>query len=105
MENQQSELLTAFYRAYLDFAEGKPISYFTKACGLCHNLFWFLQREAYPTDYYKVLAEMEQQFMDAGLNKAYPFNNGSGYDYQQEKEAGNMATNQNRLNWVRLHAQ
>ncbi len=101
---QQSEVLTAFYRAYLDFAEGKPISYFTKSCGLCHNLFWFLQKSGKQDNYYYVLAEMEQQFMDAGLNKVYPFNNGAD-DYEGEKEGNNIPNNQKRLDWVRLHAQ
>lgn len=102
---QQSEVLTAFYRAYLDFAEGKQVSYFTKSCGLCHNLFWFLTRAGKPSDYPDVLSEMEQQFMDASLDEAYPFNDGSQDDYHEEKEGNNMTNNQNRLDWVRSHAQ
>lgn len=105
MEQKQSEVLTAFYRAYLDFAEGKQVIYFTKRCGLCHNLSRFLNSTGQKHKYYEIMLEMQYQFVAARLDYNYPFNNGSEDDYQKEKEEQNMIANQNRLDWVRSHAQ
>lgn len=102
---QQSDLLTAFYRAYLTFAEGGDPGNFTTKCGLCHNLGKFLSSTDQGHLFYDVLSEMVEQFTTAHLDETYPFNNGSGSGYDAEGKSGNMANNQSRLNWVRYRAQ
>lgn len=102
---QQSELLTDFYRTYLAWAEGKQLGFFTKKCGLCHNLAKYLNSTGCSHFYEDVISEMRDQFVNAGLDDIYPFNNGSGRDYDSEGKNDNMANNQTRMKWVRDHAQ
>lgn len=102
---QQSELLTAFYRAYLAFAETGDNPYgFRPRNGLCSNLVKFLDITCSGEDY-TVCDEMEYQFKCAGLSTIYPFNNGSGEDYDLQMKHSNAFENLQRLNWVREHAQ
>lgn len=103
MKAQQSELLTTFYRAFLAFAEtGENPHDFTPSTGLCSNLAKFLCK--IDADY-TALEEMERQFKKAGLNNNYPFNSGSGRNYDLEMEEGRAFFNADRMNWVRYRAQ
>ena len=101
---QQSELLTAFYRAYLAWAEtGERSEYrFRDAVGLCANLNRFLSVEDHTAD---TLEEMENQFVEAGLDLCYPFNNGDLWDYKDEMRNNKATSNTQRMKWVREHAQ
>ena len=100
---QQSELLTAFYRAFLLFAEtGENPHNFSDCAGLCSSLVRFLD-DTFAKDYL-ACDEMYQQFKDAHLDDVYPFNNGSGLNYNLEMKARNTTKNQTRLKWVRDHA-
>lgn len=100
---QQSELLTAFYRAYLSWAEGEPSKYgFRNLTGMCANVNRFLSVED-PTA--EILEEMEDQFVDAGLDVSYPFNNGNTRDYKDEMRNSKATSNIQRMKWVRDHAQ
>lgn len=101
---QQSELLTAFYRAYLAWAEnGEGAKYrFRDAVGLCANLNRFLSVEDPQAD---ALEEMEDQFVQAGLDLSYPFNNGEHQDYHDEMQSHKATSNVQRMKWVRDHAQ
>lgn len=101
---QQSELLTAFYRAYLAWVEnGEGSKYrFRDAVGLCANLNRFLSVEDPTAD---TLEEMEDQFVQAGLDLCYPFNNGEHQDYQDEMQSHEATSNVQRMKWVRDHAQ
>lgn len=101
---QQSQLLKAFYQAYLSWAEtGKPSKYgFRDAVGLCPNLNRFLSVEDPTAD---TLEEMEDQFVEAGLNLCYPFNNGEHWEYKDEMQSHKATSNVQRMKWVRDHAQ
>jgi len=103
MKKEQSALLTAFYRAFLFFADTGENPYkFSRANGLCGSLAKFL---AATTEDYSPCEEMYQQFKDAHLDVVYPFNNGSGFNYDHEMKTRNTTKNQTRLKWVRDHAQ
>lgn len=102
--NQQSQLLKAFYQAYLSWAEtGETSKYgFRDAVGLCANLNRFLSVEDPTAD---TLEEMEDQFVEAGLDLCYPFNNGEHWEYKDEMQSHKATSNIQRMKWVRDHAQ
>lgn len=95
MSAAQSEALTAFYDAYLHYAEtGENPHCFLSFCGLCDAL-------THMPGYAVTFFEMKKQFRDAGLNEAYPFNAGSPDLYSQDES---KSSNSKRLAWVRAHS-
>lgn len=113
MKEKQSALLTAFYRAYLKFAETGDNPYdFTPRTGLCSNLCDYVDKHLEDSGkspnakiFYAAVGEMDRQFKDAGLDTNYPFNHGSGRSYDLEMEQGRAFDNVHRMNWVRYRAQ
>lgn len=99
---QQSEVLTAFYRAYLDWVAAGAPDYnehgFSRCVGLCSNLDAYCA-EMEDAGYHGAEDEMEQQFRDAGLNTSFPFE--SPREYSEAQDTGRMHLNQYRLSWVR----
>lgn len=97
----QSQTLTNFYRAYLAWVEAgapeKNEHEFKRRIGLCSNLHWF----TFPNDF--PLEEMTRQFAAAGLDSFHPFSR--SIEYRDEKVAGTCHLNNNRMSWVREHAQ
>lgn len=102
----QSELLTQFYRAYAGWLDAGaprlPLTIFSRDSGLCRNLRLWLNNVG-KLDYYRSLRrEMEEQF--SPMNVLYPFN-GNSWAYQNEREAEKCHLNEQRIKWVRDHAQ
>lgn len=102
---EQSQLLTDFYRAYLEFAEEKANPFdFQLTLGLCSNLRKFFKGCENSDSYYDTSDEMYQQFDDAGLDQSYPFNLGYVSSYTEEMRVAGAAKNEMRTQWVRNHA-
>lgn len=99
MFNQLSE----FYKAYSDWIdsgapEGKT---FSRHVGLCGSIFLYLAMKWYPIKDRKITLEMMRaQFVKAGLDSEYPFNNQEN-SYRMESINGLIHTNTNRIQWVR----
>lgn len=95
----QSKELTAFYDAYLDWAEGGENVYGFKAqFGLCHAVDTFdnLDGSVRLTGVY---GEMQRQFRAAGLWSAYPFEGEIAYELSTDKRL-----DPKRMAWVRAHS-
>jgi len=101
----QSDKLTEFYRAYLAWIEaGAPIehSMFSRSLGLCHSSWLFAVGMDNYVEARDLEKELNDQFEDAGLDGAYPFNEGELWKY--EREASYKHLNDKRLQWVIDHA-
>lgn len=99
----QSEHLTNFYRAWLEFAEGGENPFgFRRDRGLCWCLDRWSQFTIHSgTDYMRISVEMSLQFRGAGLNGVTPFTpSGTLADYAAEAD---KTTNPARLQWVSDH--
>ena len=98
----QSEALTRFYQAYLAWVEAgaheENEHMFSRGVGLCTNLHIFSKYND------TLLTEMVNQFKEAGLDRFYPFNKYSSH-YGAEKTHKRCHSNNNRMAWVREHAQ
>ena len=90
------DLLDYFYESVWD-AIAKPNKYrwFNPEAGLCHNFISF--QEWYGIDN-PSMVRLYKQLKDAGLDKAYPFNNSSS-EYSKEVVYQNIK----RLNWIKFH--
>lgn len=101
----QSPELTAFYKAYLAWVDDgcKHSEVFSTYLGLCTSLNKYLYKQINSYFLRKcVSSEMSNQFKAAGLSRDYPFNNGSPFEYDKEKE--DKQRNPRRIKWVRDHA-
>lgn len=100
----QSEALTRFYQAYLAWVEeGAPVENyhnFMRGYGLCVNINRYMDSYGITQD---LQEEMMQQFKAAGLSVSYPFS--QCHTYNLEKGLGTCYRNNNRMAWVRVHAQ
>lgn len=104
---KQSESLTAFYDAYLDWLNKRARSKkFSRKEGLCVNLVKFLGHEDDGVDIIPALIEMKKQFENAELSRIIPFNRrvegDPGYFYEMSE--GKAHTNKKRVAWVKAHA-
>lgn len=97
---KQSKELTAFYKAWLEWAENGAVSAGFESCwGLCANLEYYL----YVNDNYQGNAydEMINQFSDAGLDRCYPFGGEAKYDIKLHNSSMHLCTM--RIQWVKDH--
>ena len=75
---------------------------FTPIYGLCGNaLRW---ARAHNLAHIEFLNSLKEQFLDAGLDYEYPFNEDYA-DYDHESWSDSLYTNEKRLKWVKDHAQ
>ena len=99
MFNQLSE----FYKAYSDWIdsgapEGEP---FSRRGGLCGSIFLYAAMNGYPvSERSALLLVMRVQFIKAGLDRNYPFNNKDN-PYDEETINGLIHTNNERVTWVK----
>lgn len=100
-----SEELKAFYQEMQEWIDaGLPMDNryrFSIWYGLCHNLEAFLR--CYPKPQETYIEEMREQFIQAGLGEDYPFD--KAWEYAADVEEGTLYTNQERLNWIKQHAE
>lgn len=95
--------LAEFYEAYSDWIDaGAPESEpFSRRVGLCGSIFLYLAMKGYPIKDRKITLEMMRaQFVKAGLDREYPFNNQEN-SYRMESINGLIHTNKNRIAWVK----
>lgn len=100
----QSQKLTEFYRAYLAWVlQGADVEHptFSRSLGLCHNFWLFAGGMDNRVEARDLENELSAQFKAAGLDKAYPFNNGNASLYEQEGSYKHY--NSQRLQWVIDH--
>lgn len=96
----QSPELTAFYRAYRDWAyrdgapQGQP---FSRRSGLCYNLDVHVDGHISP-----MFSEMDKQFRDAGLDPNYPFQPMEDYEMFSDELTQHLCPV--RRAWVEEHA-
>lgn len=106
-EVQMIEEIRGFYCAYQEWLdlgapEWKP---FYRTAGLCHNLTRYLKLRGLQknNDIVAIQREMYAQFVEAGLDRLYPFNESRG-DYALECKFKKCHVNERRVKWVREHA-
>lgn len=101
--------LTTFYRdlqAWIN--EGCPVEndhHFRKDRGLCANLDKWCMFD-YEMSHEHSLAldkELEEQFIEAGLNAYYPFNKANRIFFKEECDNWTMFENPERLAWIKNH--
>lgn len=98
---KQSEKLTNFYKAYLDWLDaGAVTDEFSRGSGLCHNLDRYYDWNSPDT-----VEEMVFQFKLAWLDEYFPFNEGSHMRFVEEIDAKQSFINPARIRWVRNHIQ
>ncbi|ELL3466839.1 hypothetical protein Q4988_002871 [Escherichia coli] len=92
--------LYGFYIAYdLWLSNGaKPGGVFSQNCGLCANLFDYLELIGVPCE--AALEQLHTDFRSAGLNGVLPFNESKEH-YQEERRGGMCHMNPARAAWVR----
>lgn len=108
---KQSSKLFEFYmalQAWIDSGfQVNPFGFVTDT-GICYNLKKFMEHDASGDYYGNFLHEMTQQFIDAGLDRSIPFNQGDGdnpvdmQSYVQER--GRYIHNLKRLAWIKEHS-
>ena len=95
--------LAEFYEAYSDWIDaGAPESEpFSRRVGICGSLCLYLTNKGcrFP-ERDMALQSMKSQFIKAGLNRDYPFNNAEN-SYYVECVNGTIHTNKNRIAWVK----
>lgn len=95
--------LADFYKAYSDWIDdGSPESEpFSRRVGLCGSLCLYLTSKGcrFPVRD-MTLQLMKSQFIKAGLNRDYPFNNADN-SYRLESINGAIHANKNRIAWVK----
>lgn len=104
---KQSESLTAFYDAYLDWLNKRARSKkFRRNEGLCVNLLIFLGQEDADDLNIPQIREIKAQFRNAGLCSLLPFNSRVAGDmgYVPEMQLSKAHTNKKRVAWVKAHA-
>lgn len=110
----QSDELTAFYQAYLAWLNadapetdvfGTNAYGFARGSGLCANLRYFCFHHKCYGHHTVYVAEMLNQFVEAGLDKQYPFNR-----YSKDENSMSIEIRQNtchinpkRVQWVNDH--
>lgn len=102
---RQSDILTDFYRLYVEWLDSCSwnTADFKRDHGICLCLEKYLYNRHYPKWYIQeVLKELTTQFINAGLHKHYPFNQGDVFYYEKEKQTKHL--NPMRIKWVRDHA-
>lgn len=91
---KSSELLLGFYQWWL-----KSDS-ITTSSGLCTNLAIYTNHKQTPDhEYRRVESEMKDQFMQAGLDLSFPFNEDQE-DYFMESHLSSCPYNPHRVQWV-----
>lgn len=96
--------LAEFYNAYSDWIDagahdGEP---FSRRVGLCASLCEYLREEGIRfKEREMALLLMKSQFIKAGLNRDYPFNNKENL-YCIESIHGRIHTNIDRIAWVKM---
>jgi hypothetical protein len=102
---EQSELLTQFYRAYLQWLEGgarEDLMQFSRYHGLCGALRQWANRNA-QIEYPDLKEELTQQFMGYCTLFWHPFNQTTQH-YNREVDRGEAHRNPARIQWVKDHA-
>ena len=100
---EKLDKLADFYKAYSDWIddgapEGKP---FSRNCGICVSLTLHLKDIGLtPKEREQARKLMRSQFIKAGLNGDYQFNNRE-LPYLTESAKGMIHTNKNRIAWVK----
>lgn len=95
--------LAEFYKAYSEWIDaGAPESEpFSRRVGLCGSACLHLKSKGCNFHEREVaLLLMRKQFIKAGLNRDYPFNNQDN-SYYVESINGLIHTNKNRIAWVK----
>lgn len=95
--------LAEFYNAYSHWIDsGAPEREpFSRSVGLCGSVCLYLKSKGCNFREREIaLFLMRKQFMKAGLNLDYPFNNQDN-SYYVESIDGLIHTNQNRIAWVK----
>jgi hypothetical protein len=98
-----SELLKNFYLAYAAWLDDgtQDETVFSKANGLCSNLRWYCDYvETSDAEWFCVKGELVDQFIDAGLNKTYPFDL-DGFAYEKSGQQYKCHLKPRRIQWVR----
>lgn len=95
--------LHEFYREWYEAADGTiETTWFSPSSGLCQNLEKYCVARGWDifvcTELFNI---MEQQFIESGLDKVYPFNGGSHTSYRIENQTKTMHKNEKRLAFVR----
>ena len=97
-----SPQLARFYheiKAWID-AETPSHRSFHPGHGLCDNLNdWLIDQRLSSVHCY----ELKQQFVDAGLNRTYPFNSGEHGNYHNEHHTNSIFRNPKRCAWINNH--
>jgi hypothetical protein len=110
----QSDELTAFYQAYVDWLDvGAPETVlhpknpfeFLRGVGLCGNLRLFCFQHSCYGHHTMYAGEMIRQFVEAGLDKQYPFNRYSKDENSMsiEMRQDTCHINPKRLQWAKNH--
>jgi hypothetical protein len=108
MVNQSVEL-TGFYRMYRAWLNmgAPPSRIFQRSNGLCIALAGYTEQLGMRSANHEVLSnEMDTQFIIAGLNPNFPFNEklpDGGNTYWCERETRTMHLNPKRIKWVEDH--
>ena len=106
----QSEELSQFYRDYFKAAQTvKDGERFHRdfrwlpVAGLCANLnTWMANNKLNPDDAMRVECDLLNQFLEASLPHACPFNH-SSVDYYNDSAFAQSHTNPARMLWVQKH--
>ena len=106
---EPEELLKQFYRAYWEWLEaGAPTGndhIFGRGYGLCTNLYnQLMDRKEKYTVIYDMNRFLTAQFMDAGLNSTFPFDD-QPINYEDDKKEGFLHLNPKRIAWAKEHMQ
>lgn len=87
--------------------QGRPChSTFSSAVGVCGNLNRAVRAlKAHPEVRGELQTELYHMFIADGLDPILPFNTGMSLKYETESEYGLLYENQERINWIKKHAQ
>lgn len=101
---KMSPELKEFYKSYQEWLDdGAPQALpYLRETGLCGNMEIYARAEK--INEHDIFMEMVEQFLEANLSRCTPFNNGSMDSYWDERAAGAMHLNEERIQWVRDHA-
>lgn len=89
-----------FYQGILQALAGNPPAWFESRYGLCRNYGNYLYEM---TGSRSTRWDIQDKFLDAGLDRIYPFNDGSN-SYEDEVKDGTVYKNPARLAWIEEHA-
>ena len=95
--------LKQFYLEMYHWINNKECKYkFSPTVGMCCNLHRYaVASNVQPPQRTKLMDMLSGQFINAGLNEDFPFNDGFKYKYDNEVD---KYSNQQRIDWIKKHA-